>query len=56
MSENNLINRKNKSQLIDDLMNENFKLNKKMIEELFAVSIECSTNKSIRAAILTGQG
>ena len=31
-------------------------LNKKMIDELFAVSIECSTNKSIRAAILTGQG
>ena len=25
MSENNLINRKNKSQLIEDLMNENFK-------------------------------
>jgi len=31
-------------------------LNKKMIEELFAASIECSTNKSIRAAILTGNG
>ena len=31
-------------------------LNKKMIEELFAVSIKCSTNKSIRSVILTGRG
>ena len=31
-------------------------LNKKMVEELFAVSIKCSTNKSIRSVILTGRG
>lgn len=31
-------------------------LTRKMIEELFAVSIECSTNKAIRSVLLTGRG